>query len=153
MKNKTISKSRFTLIELLVVIAIIGILTGILLPAIAGSMKEGKKTKAAGAARQLALACEAYLNEYGSLPCGAEVTQDTSYVDGTLLDILDDNNPRKKVFFENNGTLKNPFGGGFIISLDGNYDNEVTDDSGSLIGGKVAVWTICDGDTVRSWEK
>lgn len=156
MKNKTIRKSRFTLIELLVVIGIIGILTGILLPAISGSMKEGKKTKAAATARQIAMAVEAYMSEYGSLPMSgnSDKTDDSAYIDSTLLDILNGtNNARKKVFFEHSsGTLTNPFGGGFIISMDGNYDNQVSANS-ETISGKVAVYTVCDGDTVKSWEK
>lgn len=152
MKNKNIRKSRFTLIELLVVIGIIGILTGILLPAISGSMKEGKKTKAAAKARQLAFAVEAYVSEYGSLPISGTADIIDANAD-TYLTFLSGANARSKVFFENStGTITNPFGGGFSISMDGDYDNEITA-NGETVSGKVAVYTICDGDTVKSWEK
>ena len=155
MKNKTIRKSRFTLIELLVVIGIIGILTGILLPAISGSMTEGKKTKAAASARQVASAVEAYLNEYGSLPKaddGNDTNGSSATVDSTLLGILGGNNARSRSFFDNTGTLKDPWNQDFRISMDGNYDNEVLG-NGSTVAGSVAVWTTYDGDTIGSWEK
>lgn len=153
MKNKTIRKSRFTLIELLVVIGIIGILTGILLPAISGSMTEGRKTKAAAAARQVASAVEAYLNEYGSLPKTDDGSDtNASTVDATLLGILGGNNARSRSFFDNTGTLKDPWNADFKISMDGDYDNEVQG-NGSTVAGSVAVWTTYNGDTIGSWEK
>lgn len=155
MKNKTIRKSRFTLIELLVVIAIIGILTGILLPAISGSMKEGKKTKAASTARQIAMAVEAYMSEYGTLPMGGSTDTTDSDINSTdVLDLISGSNVRKKVFFEHDGsTLKNAFGNAYMISLDGDYNNSISANSGESVSGKVAVWSNCDGDIVKSWVK
>ena len=153
MKIKPSRKSRFTLIELLVVIGIIGILTGILLPAIAGSMKEGKKTKAKSTCRQIAVAVEGYLNDYGSLPKTDDGNDSNdANVDATLLGILGGTNARSKVYFENTGTVSHPFGGTYIISLDGNYDNSVSA-NGETVAGSVGVYTVCDGDTVVSWER
>jgi len=158
MKNKSIRKSRFTLIELLVVIGIIGILTGILLPAISGSMKEGKKTKVRATCNQIALAVEGYLNDYGSLPIDPLITTDVgstqSPITTSLLNILGGDNARSKSFFQNTGTLSHPFGGTYIIVMDADYDNDVevsiqSDD----VAGPVAVYSVCDGDTVVSWEK
>ena len=153
MKNKSIRKSRFTLIELLVVIGIIGILTGILLPAISGSMKEGKKTKARSTCKQIAIAVQGYLNDYGSLPKEDNGSDSSETVGTTLLDILGGtNNARNKVYYENSGSVLHPFGGSYTIVMDGNYDNQVTA-NGETVGGVVAVYTTCDGDTVYSWEK
>ena len=154
MKIKPSRKSRFTLIELLVVIGIIGILTGILLPAIAGSMKEGKKTKAKSVCRQIAVAVEAYLNDYGSLPKTDNGTDSTAanITDNSLLTILGGSNARSKVYFENTGTVSHPFGGIYYIVMDGNYDNSITA-NGETVAGSVAVYTTCDGDTVVSWER
>lgn len=152
MKNKSIRKSRFTLIELLVVIGIIGILTGILLPAISGSMKEGKKTKARAICKQLAVAVQGYLNDYGTLPKADDSSDSTATVDGSLLGILGGTNARSKVYYENTGTISHPFGGSYTIVMDGDYDNQVTA-NGETVGGAVAVFTTCDGDTVYSWDK
>jgi prepilin-type N-terminal cleavage/methylation domain-containing protein len=58
----------FTLIELLVVIAIIGILAGLLLPALGGAREAAKKAKAGVLVNSLGLALKAYYNEYGYWP-------------------------------------------------------------------------------------
>ena len=157
MKNKTIRKSRFTLIELLVVIGIIGILTGILLPAISGSMKEGRKAKAAATARQLAQAIDAYMAEYGSLPIDPTATTDQTETvgpstGGTFLGYLGGNNVRGKSFFDNDGTVSHPYNQNYTIIMDGDYNNSVSA-SGDTVNGSVAVFTTCDGDTVKSWDK
>jgi type II secretion system protein G len=55
----------FTLLELLVVVAIIGILVGIMLPAIGGVKIKAQKKKAESDVKSLAVACRAYHTEYG----------------------------------------------------------------------------------------
>ncbi len=52
------SSDAFTLIELLVVIAIIGVLAALIFPAIGNVMENGKRSKCASNARQIALAAE-----------------------------------------------------------------------------------------------
>jgi len=62
----------FTLIELLVVIAIIGILAGLLLPALAGAKERSKRIGCVNNIHQFLLACHMYANDNNqSLPSGA----------------------------------------------------------------------------------
>jgi prepilin-type processing-associated H-X9-DG protein/prepilin-type N-terminal cleavage/methylation domain-containing protein len=55
----------FTLIELLVVVAIIGILAGLLLPAVTGALEEGRSVRCKSNLRQLHLANSLYAADFG----------------------------------------------------------------------------------------
>ena len=61
----------FTLIELLTVIAIIGVLAGLLFPAISAAMKKAKGAKAHTEVHAIETAWKSYFNEYGHWPVDA----------------------------------------------------------------------------------
>ena len=69
----------FTLVELLVVIAIIGILIGLLLPAINAAREAGRLTNCKNNLRQLGVAMLAFENSAGQLPPGTMAKYRFSY--------------------------------------------------------------------------
>ncbi|MCM8537827.1 MAG: type II secretion system GspH family protein [Lentisphaeraceae bacterium] len=140
MKSQKLKKRHFSLIELLVVIGIIGILSAIILPAIAGSNEAAKKTKGAAQVRQIAMAIENYYSDYQTLPSSANA----------FAALLSTGNPRQKTYY--NGPQTNPEDGSITIRVDDNYDNVVSAD-GEDVNGRVAVYTTMFNDQIKSWDK
>jgi prepilin-type N-terminal cleavage/methylation domain-containing protein/prepilin-type processing-associated H-X9-DG protein len=66
----------FTLVELLVVISIIGVLVGLLLPAIQAARAAGRRTQCQNNIRNVAMGILAYANLYGKFPPAGVITDD-----------------------------------------------------------------------------
>jgi prepilin-type N-terminal cleavage/methylation domain-containing protein len=162
----------FTLIEMLVVMTIIGILAGLLLPAIKGAITKAKEARAKTECNNLVNAVNAFLSEYGRLPEGSNTT-DKVYGFGansnsTLLNILRGtdagNNPRKVVFMEGNSfdasnNMLDPWKNQYRIVVDYDYDNIVlsTETGVGGVTGRVAIaycYSISGTTTnlIKSWQ-
>ncbi|RUL87336.1 DUF1559 family PulG-like putative transporter [Tautonia sociabilis] len=66
--DRTASRRGFTLIELLVVIAIIGVLVGLLLPAIGAARAASRRTQCMNNLRQLGIGLVEHVNVHGAFP-------------------------------------------------------------------------------------
>ena len=131
---KTSSK-RFTLIELLVVIAIIGILAGLVFPALGTVRNNAKKSKANSECQSMKTAIIMYESEFSTWPVKMSGSKD-AVVDGSnyieMCKVLTGKNSKKTVFYEvgvgydeNKGIL-DPWGRPYQVILDVNFDNQIS---------------------------
>ena len=130
---KTSSK-RFTLIELLVVIAIIGILAGLVFPALGVVRNNAKKSKASSECQSLKTAIIMYESEFSCWPAKVSGSSDapvssSDYV--KMCQILTGENSKKMVFYEvgvgydeNKGIL-DPWNRPYQVILDVNFDGKI----------------------------
>jgi prepilin-type N-terminal cleavage/methylation domain-containing protein/prepilin-type processing-associated H-X9-DG protein len=65
----------FTLIEMLVVIAVIGVLAGLIFPALVRAKSHARSTACVGHLRQMGFALTMYLGDYGAYPAGPTLWQ------------------------------------------------------------------------------
>jgi len=70
----------FTLIELLVVISIIGILVGLLLPAIQSAREAGRRTQCSSNMRNVGMAILGYINSKNTFPPAGEFCEDATAI-------------------------------------------------------------------------
>lgn len=150
----------FTLIELLIVIAIIGILAGLLSPAVARAVRLARARKVKAEVQNIMTAWVGYQREYSRWP-------DSTYSSPTDLDddvreILDgstaDKNSHLIAFFEfPDGEFKDAWGNYYRFVLDTDFDGKVNPGAGD-IRREVAVWSMGpDGrdnteDDITSWK-
>jgi prepilin-type N-terminal cleavage/methylation domain-containing protein len=146
--NITSGKTGFTLIELLIVITIIAVLIGIAFPAYQGIQDRARKVQAKNDLTQIAMSITAFQTDYGVYPSTyqPEMTYDSlnSNTNDKLFDALRGQdttiNPRNVVYISppvaknGKGGLSDiaprqffdPWGKPYIIRIDTNFDNQVT---------------------------
>lgn len=78
----------FTLVELLIVIVVIGILIGLLLPAIMGGVRTAKDAQVSGEINTLAQALQSFKNKYGDFPPSRIILMETGAYDTTNSTLL-----------------------------------------------------------------
>src|SRR6516165_7264926 len=99
----------FTLIELLVVISIIGILVGLLLPAVQSAREAGRRAQCQSNMRNVVLALLGYVNNFNQFPPAGEFYDGPTIANGGTVDPL---NPLTSVInsYMPTGAQTNPQG-------------------------------------------
>jgi prepilin-type N-terminal cleavage/methylation domain-containing protein len=132
----------FTIIELLVVILIIGILVGFSFAAFQGVLERAKKVQAKNDLTQIVTAVNAFYTEYGKYPLVTDDTPIANTADlfNTLRAVASAINPRAIVFISppdvknpanprsgigSDGQFYDPWGTPYVVTIDGNYDNQI----------------------------
>lgn len=141
------SQRSFTLIELLTVVVIIAILVALLFPAIQSIIKKGESSEAKTEIKVIENAIRLFYTEYGILPVdcsGGTADIAVSTTNSDILKTLMVNNgtfnprgiaflvppSRKNGFDPSTYYLTDPWGGGYTIILDCNYDGTISGQTG-----------------------
>lgn len=139
------SKRGFTLVELLVVIAIIGILVGLLLPAVQSVREAARRATCQNNIRQVMLAVTNFQSAQQRFPSGA--SSSLIQMDGasgsflvSILPFMDGNNTFELIKSGNNGTSPNPLADPSIVTLQPLFicQSAAQNDSGDDLFGTVA---------------
>ena len=149
------SEKGFTLVELLVVIGIIGLLIGLIIPAVTKARAMADRNRAETEVQELVKAYTAYFNEYNRWPPHADPTK----IGKTMLDILTgsstNNNRNLRVFLEipnistnTVGELVDPWDTPYYCAFDDDFSNSIgagslkrSDCPNGLPGRRVVVWS------------
>jgi prepilin-type N-terminal cleavage/methylation domain-containing protein/prepilin-type processing-associated H-X9-DG protein len=90
----------FTLVELLVVIAIIGVLTGLLLPAVQSARESARRTQCGNNLRQMSLAAANFVSTHDAFPLGRDQPgEDVWSAQARLLPFLEETPAFKQINF------------------------------------------------------
>jgi prepilin-type N-terminal cleavage/methylation domain-containing protein len=187
-------KSGFTLVELLVVISIIAVLAGAGFAAANAAIQKAKKATALQAATAIEGAVKAFYIDYATMPMEGLTTDtmvDTTKSEGVdllkvllgketissplnmkaikYLNVKEAKNNKGGIVYDSSGVptaLYDPWGGGYQVMLDGDYDETVEGQPSAgpnqkLNGRQVAAWSNGadatkgtggkPGDDVKTW--
>lgn len=177
-------KDGFTLIEILVVIGIMTMLAALLLGGLTAAKNKAKRTEARQVVAQIVEAWNAYYIDYRHFPNNGpgksfnnltsmnvdavRILQGNYEEDGSADNKWANKNPRHtrymdfhKYYTEQSGFtgFKDPWGNVYQISLDEDYDNQVTGNNGQKLNHIAVAWSMGPdgesgtGDDICSWDK